>query len=190
MKFTPETRASYAKSWASMKVTPSRIPQLVKIVESFIAHQDKYKAVEKEIKVPWWFIAPIHKRESDCDFATYLGNGDPLNRVTRHVPKGRGLFPDWSAGAIDALKLEGLDKWTDWSIEGALYQIEAYNGWGYLGKCNSPYVWSWSNLYASGKYVADGEFSASAVDQQPGCAPMIWQMIQMQLIPELSGQHK
>jgi lysozyme family protein len=38
--------------------------------------------------VPWFVVAALHERESGADFATYLGNGEPLNRVTQLVPKG------------------------------------------------------------------------------------------------------
>ena len=165
-----------------MKVNPSRIPALTALANKFAANKAIYEEIEKATNVPWEFVAIANERESGGDLTTYLGNGDPLNRVTTHVPAGRGPFASWADGAIDALKYQGLDKWTDWSIEGILYQFECYNGLGYLGKTNSPYVWSWSNLYSSGKYISDGHYSSSAVDQQPGCAPMLWQMIQMGLI--------
>ena len=183
MQLTPALRTSYANSWAAMKVKPNLIPQLKAIADNFAANRARYDAVQQATETPWWWAAIAHKRESDCDFSTYLGNGDPLNRVTRDVPSGRGPFPTWQAGAIDALHYDGIDKWTDWSIEGALYKFEAWNGWGYRGKTNSPYLWAWTNQYESGKYIADGNYSASAIDHQPGCAAMLWQMIQMGLIP-------
>ena len=37
----------------------------------------------------------------------------------------------------------------------------------------SPYLWSFSNHYARGKYVADGHFSATAVSQQCGAALLL-----------------
>jgi peptidoglycan hydrolase-like protein with peptidoglycan-binding domain len=52
--------------------------------------------------------------------------------------------------------------------------MEAYNGWGYFYRgANSAYVWSWTSQYSSGKFVSDGKWSATAVDQQPGCAAML-----------------
>lgn len=182
---TPSVRASYAFSWANMKVTPSRVASLKALATKFAKNRAQYAEVETLTGVPWWWIAIVHERESSCDFSTYLGNGDPLDRVSTHEPAGRGPFPTWSAGAVDAIRLQGLDKWKDWSIEAALFQFEAYNGWGYLGKTNSPYVWSWSNLYSRGKYVADGVFSPTTIDPQPGCASMLFQMILAGLIPQL-----
>src|SRR5205085_2693578 len=57
-----------------------------------------------------------------------------------------------------------------WTIELALYWAERYNGQGYFGKGNSPYLWSWTTLYSAGKYVADGQYSPSFVDPQAGVA--------------------
>jgi hypothetical protein len=67
----------------------------------------------------------------------------------------------------------GLDKVPAWTLERILYEIEKYNGWGYLGKCNSPYLWSWTNQYSGGKYVADHVFSRTAFDVQAGCVAIL-----------------
>lgn len=179
MQFTSAIAASYAASWSAMKVVPSRLPQLESIANKIIANRAPYEEVQAELGIPWWWIAIINERESSGNLSTYLGNGEPLNRVTQLVPRGRGPFSSWKEGAVDALKLQGLDKWKDWSIEGSLYQAEAYNGWGYLGKTNSPYIWSWTDRYTQGKYVADGRYSASTVDPQPGFAAILWQLVQM-----------
>ncbi len=51
---------------------------------------------------------------------------------------------------------------------------EHYNGLGYRNKgLASPYVWSGTTTYKGGKYVADGQFSASAFDKQLGVAVML-----------------
>lgn len=71
---------------------------------------------------------------------------------------------------------EGLPDWDDWSIPGMLYTLEGYNGWGYRRyhpEVKSPYLWSGSNHYASGKYVADGTWSRSAVSAQCGTATLL-----------------
>jgi lysozyme family protein len=47
--------------------------------------------------------------------------------------------------------------------------LETYNGFGYRFQgLVSPYLWSFSNLYAKGKYVADNKFDPEAVSQQCG----------------------
>lgn len=55
-----------------------------------------------------------------------------------------------------------------------LYLLEAYNGFGYRSQfVPTPYLWSFSNLYSAGKFVADGKFDATAVSKQCGAAVMM-----------------
>ena len=132
--------------------------------------------------MPWFVIAALHNRESDADFDTYLGNGEPLDRVTRLVPVGRGPFSSWEAGAIDALRYDGLDEVKEWTPARACYEIETFNGFGYRNhhpQVKSPYLWSFSNHYAKGKYVADGRFSADAVDAQCGAIPVLKRIMEL-----------
>src|SRR5262245_42001636 len=67
------------------------------IGRKLIRNKAQYQAVEARTGVPWFVIAALHNRESDADFSTYLGNGEPLNRKTTLVPKGRGPFENWQA---------------------------------------------------------------------------------------------
>jgi hypothetical protein len=119
-------------------------------------------------------------RESSCNFAGVLHNGEHIigtGRKTTLVPKGRGPFSSWSEAAIDAIKLHGLHKIADWPIERLLYEAERFNGWGYLRRGPSPYVWAGTNWYKAGKYIADGVYSATHVDSQLGVA-IIWKQLQ------------
>jgi len=77
----------------------------------------------------------------------------------------------------------------DWSIGESLAQLEKYNGLGYarMGR-PSPYVWSKTNQYVRGKYVADGVYSSTAVDTQEGCAALLARM--MVLDPSINEQYK
>jgi hypothetical protein len=118
--------------------------------------------------------------EANMSFSTHLHNGDPLTDRTKHVPEGRpkaGKPPfTWEESARDALMLEGLARWKEWTIPGTLYKLEAYNGWGYRDHhpgVLSPYLWSFSNHYARGKYVGDGQWSATAVSRQCGAAVLL-----------------
>ena len=55
-----------------------------------------------------------------------------------------------------------------------LYRLEAYNGFGYRSSGRAtPYLWSFSNLYSTGKFVADGHFEPKAHSQQCGAAVML-----------------
>jgi len=69
-----------------------------------------------------------------------------------------------------------FDEWDDWSVIGALYKWERYNGFGYRKyhpEVLSPYLWSYTNHYTKGKYVKDGKFDTEAVPRQCGAAAML-----------------
>jgi lysozyme family protein/peptidoglycan hydrolase-like protein with peptidoglycan-binding domain len=145
-----------------------------------LGFKSRYQKVGQATGVPWFVIAAIHNRESDADFNTYLGNGEPLSRPTRLVPVGRGPFSSWEDGAIDALQFDKLDQVAAWSPERGCYELERYNGFGYRTKqppVNSPYLWSFTNNYQSGKFVADGRFDPNFVDPQCGAVPIVKQIM-------------
>lgn len=164
----------YARQWDAMKINSARSAEFTRIAQFAIDHRTRYQAIETASGVPWAMIAILHRRESDADFRTYLGNGERLDRVTQLVPKGRGPFPSFEAGAIDALHIDGLDAVKDWRIEKILYYCEMFNGFGYAARgLPSPYVWGGTNVQKPGKYVADGKWNGRAIDPQPGCAPIL-----------------
>jgi lysozyme family protein len=151
-------------------------PATVKAVaKRLYAARERYLNIERATGVPWWMVAVIHERESSQNWSRSLAQGDRWDRVSVHVPKGRGPFPSWEAAAIDALAtLKKLHKIIDWRIEKVLYQLERYNGWGYHFRgLPSPYLWGATTQQTRGKFVADGKFSATAWDQQLGCVAMI-----------------
>lgn len=164
----------YAKQWDRMTIKPSRVNDVDRVAHEILANKERYVAVQDKTGVPWSLIAGLHYRESDLDFSTYLGNGEPLNRKTRLVPRGRGPFSSWEEGAIDALKYDGLSSVFDFRIEKQLYLAERFNGWGYQKRgLPSPYLWGGTNIQRAGKYVSDGHWSGSTWDRQLGVAP-IW----------------
>lgn len=130
----------------------------------------EYQAVEAETKVPAIWLMAVNERESGGKLDTYLGNGQPLDRVTTEEPEGRGPFLNWHAGAIDALKYDKIDQVTTWNWARACFQWELWNGFGYryFHKEHSPYLWAGTSIQESGKYVADGEFDRDVMDQQLG----------------------
>jgi hypothetical protein len=93
-----------------------------------------------------------------------------------HVPAGRGPFISWEAAAIDALVncAPYAARNADWSIGPSLTKLEEYNGLGYAARgLPSPYLWSGTDQYKSGKYVRDGVYDPNAVDSQLGCAGLL-----------------
>ncbi|UVO54029.1 hypothetical protein [Sphingomonas sp. SUN039] len=166
----------YAALFASAALRPERGDLARWHVTALRQFRRRYEAVTRATDVPWYFIGLIHGLEASYNFRAHLHNGDaPLSQRTRQVPAGRPkawTAPyDWEASAVDALKLMGFAGATDWSLERTLYRLEAYNGFGYrrLG-VPTPYLWSFSNHYEAGKFVADGSFNARARSQQCGAA--------------------
>jgi lysozyme family protein len=161
-------------------ILPARQARVEVVARHLLTFKDQYAHVSVGTGIPIIVIAAIHERESDADFSTYLGNGDPLNRPSVHVPRGRGPFRDWASGAIDALTLDRLNQVNDWSWERAIYEWLLYNGFGPLshGK-QSGYDWAGTNIYDGGKYVSDGVWDPTAWDSQLGCYPVAWQMVQL-----------
>ena len=160
--------------WKKAKLT--RAPEFVPVAKRLVAAKSRYQAVSAKTGVPWFVIAVIHQRESSQNFSRSLAQGDPWNAVSTHVPKGRGPFSSWEAAAVDALAVcpPYASKWKDWSAGGTMTLLEQYNGLGYANKgIPSPYVWSGTDQYVAGKYIADGVFSATTVDKQLGCAGLI-----------------
>lgn len=169
-------KAANERRWKAAKVTRNH----ESIARSLVAAKRRYQAVEVRTGVPWSAIAVIHERESSQNWGRSLAQGDPWDRVSTHVPAGRGPFVSWEAAAIDALVncAPHAARNTDWSIGGTLAKLEEYNGLGYAARGRpSPYVWAGTNQYQSGKYVRDGVYDPNAVDSQPGCAGLLMAMM-------------
>jgi lysozyme family protein len=163
-----------AYRWLNAKLT--RGPQFTPVSHRLVSNKARYVAVQNVTRVPWYFIAVAHERECGADFTKSLAQGDPIDRPSVHVPAGRGPFKTWEDAAIDALVFcpPYASKNTDWSVGGLLTMLERYNGLGYANKGRpSPYVWSGTDQYVSGKYVADGVYDPNAVDKQLGCAGLL-----------------
>jgi lysozyme family protein len=160
--------------------------------KSLVAAKQRYQAVEKRTGVPWFVIAVIHEREASQNWHTQLGQGDPLDRVSIHVPKGRGPFKTWEDGAYDALVNTSprAAKWKNWTAGGTLALLEQYNGLGYAKReLPSPYCWAATDQYRRGKYVRDGVFDPAAVDGQMGCAALLKNMMELDPSIKFSGVH-
>jgi lysozyme family protein len=143
-----------------------------------------YEAVFEETCVPWYFVAITHGMEAGFDLKSHLHNGDPLKRQTVQVPAGRPkpwLPPsDWVSSAVDAMRYDKLDEKADWDLAKMLYRWEGYNGWRsrVLKGIHTPYLWSFSNHYTKGKYVADNVWDPNAVSNQCGAAVMLKALVE------------
>ena len=172
--------AEYHDQWQRMVVAPDRVATVDTLARKLLANKARYKAAVMGTTVPWWFIAPIHERESSCNFSANIHNGQPLGQVTTLEPKGRGPFSSFEASVADWIRLKALDKIANWPVERVAYQDELNNGMGYRNKgVPSAYLWSFSNIYTGGKYVADHVWSAVAVDKQCGTMPLLKKIMEL-----------
>ena len=182
-------KAANQARWNAGRVLPEWRRILDTVSHRLVNAKARYQTVADETGVPWPVVAVIHQRESSQSWLASLAQGDPFDKVSIHVPAGRGPFPSWEAAAEDALMncAPHLARWEDWSIAGTLTAIEQYNGLGYaaLGR-PSPYVWSGTDQYLSGKYIADGHYDPHAVDHQTGCAALLNRMTLLD--PTISGE--
>lgn len=170
-----QMRAGYRNLWQRCALDPSTEQNTLRIARLLIAPaaMEHYNAAAAATGVPAGLIAAINYRESSGTFDAYLGNGDPLSKVTTHEPAGRGPFTTWEEGAADALKDRERPRDGQWSIEFALYFAEDFNGRGYQAHNeNSPYVWSQTNLEQQGMFTTDHGYDPAVIDRRPGIAAL------------------
>lgn len=184
-------REEYEKLFAAAVAHQNRLPLVDAIAKRIAANKDRYKLVAEAAnhEMPWWFVGCLHQMECGGDFGKHIHNGDLLKAKTVRVPAGRpsGNPPwSWEESAHDALvTVMHYNETSDWTLGRILYTFEGYNGYGYRQyhpTVLSPYLWSFTNQYVQGKYVADGKWSDNAVSQQCGIAAILKRMFQLKLI--------
>jgi Uncharacterized conserved protein len=180
---TPKLKKEYEDLFSSCVINPARQKDVEKIRDKIVANKSRYEAVEESTSVTWFVVAVIHSLEGSLNFKTHLHNGDPLTAKTVHVPKGRpaGTPPfSWEESAIDALNFDGLAGVKKWTLSTILFRLEGFNGFGYRMRhpeVLTPYLWSFTNHYQKGKFVADGKFDPNAVSKQCGAAAILKLMV-------------
>ena len=172
----------YESLLAHMVVTrPDAVDVEARRLLGFLPH---YADVQRRTGVPAIWLATVFEREASSDFRLYFGNGDPLDRPTRDVPRGRGPFTGsnaWEDGAIDALHFDHIDQVPMWSWAMLCYEGELWNGFGPRAHgIHTGYLWAGASAYSEGKYVEDGVWSATTVDHQLGIVPVARRMVELQ----------
>lgn len=175
--FTESLAKEYRETFDRAVVRPGRLDEVRRVAARIAAApaMARYAAVSAATGVPAEVVGILHSLECGLDFTRHLHNGDPLSARTVRVPAGRpvsGQPPfSWEASAADALRLKKLHQWTDWSVPGIAYVLERYNGFGYRlyhPGTPSPYLWSFTTAYVSGKYASDGNWSDALASRQCG----------------------
>lgn len=165
----------YALCWAACRINPDRISDVNAATNEMLKGRSRYQAVSARANgVPWQLIGIMHGLECGYSFFKHLHNGDSLEAPTHRVPAGRppgwNGTGSWEDSAVDAVqfKFRGI---TNWTLPQMLYALESFNGFGYRPRgVRSPYLWSFSNLYTKGRYIADHVFDPESVSKQVGSA--------------------
>lgn len=212
---TDSLKVKNAERWSSMHVKASLLPHFHATATKLLAPENKsrYQGVTDRLSeftklgkgivaTPWWFIAIVSEREygGPPNWGKQLGQGDPLDQKSKHEPTGMGPYlihpgdstpghDAWTRCCVDVLinSAPFAAKWSDWSAGGVMTLFEEYNGLGYAMRgIPSPYVWSGTDQYNAGKFVADHVFDPRRVDVQEGCAPIL--AVMMSLDPSIEFQ--
>jgi len=178
--------AEYKSLWETAVIRPEKAQAVKAVVQKLRSLKPAYDEVAAATNVQWYIVGLIHSLESTFNMEAHLHNGDPLSGHTVQVPRGRPKNGSprfsWTASAIDALTMHGMQNIgkDGWSIERILFELERYNGFGYRRNhptVKSPYLWSCTNHYTSGKYIGDGKFSMTAVSAQVGAMAVLKQLV-------------
>jgi lysozyme family protein len=155
-EFTEDLRREYRRMFRSLAVRPERRAIVQQVVDSLVAHRRRYERAGAPVGVPWWFVAILHDLEDARSF--------------HRVEPSR----TWAQSATDALTRDGLADVGGWSITRALYRFERRDGFGYRRRAvASPYLWSFSQHYERGAFVADGVFDPELVSRRCGAAVLL-----------------
>lgn len=185
-----QLKDEYRHLWNTREVHTSKRDAVTATANKILAGHKEYVKVEMATGVPWWWVGITHAMESGCNFNTHLHNGDSLKARTRLVPKGRPLKGnppfEWFESAMDALMMKDLHKIKDWHDPARVaFEFERYNGFGYRRfhpEVLSPYLWSYTNHYVRGKYVADGKWDAKHVSKQSGAMAILSALIANKIV--------
>jgi lysozyme family protein len=196
--FKKGTIAWYEQAYKEMVFDKGFETEISRAARRVQAGMFQYRDLQAKYGVPAQFIGCLHNMECLNNFRGYLGNGELIigtGRKSTLVPKGRGPFGTFEAGAADAFKLDGLLGIKDWSLGLELLLAEKFNGTGYLkyhAQENSPYIWACTSINdGKGKYVRDGVYDPNApTNGQVGVAAIYKQLeIWGEFKPVFSSDH-
>jgi len=172
-------------------------------------HRDEWAEVAGKTGVPrLWGLASF-ERESGSDYSRSPAQGDRWDRVSVNVPRGLGPYRCWGDACVAAYRIDRLDEVAGsagvppasaaitgeaaasenaggtpalpgWTWPRACYEGELFNGFGPRAHGrHTGYLWSWTNIYTGGKYVADGKWDPDTQDQQCGMVPMMAALLRL-----------
>ena len=178
----------YAHLLSTAKITR---PQIVSAgVDEIERVLESYEATAAVTKIPAAWIGPTDCREDDCNPNRGIGQGDPWNRISVHVPRGEGPFASKAIADQFYLhydKIDVLRGSAAWTLPYSCWSWESWNGFGPRAHGRlSGYLWACMDVYDTaafgghglgGKYVADGVWDPNEVDPQPGAVVLYLELV-------------
>jgi lysozyme family protein len=179
----------YDRLLSSVRVTrPQVVSRGVDEIERVLA---SYEQTAADNGVPAGWIGPTDCRESDCNPRCGIGQGDPWNEKSVHVPRGEGPFASKAEADKFYLHYDHVDVLptgvTVWSLALGCWKWEGWNGWGPRNHGRlSGYLWACTDAYdtpaygghgVAGKYVADGVWDPNKLDPQPGAVALYFEFV-------------
>jgi len=176
----------YTALLAAMRLDPAREHELAAraavVLELSERHRDEWAEVAGKTGVPRLWGMASFERESGSDYSRSPAQGDRWDRVSVNVPRGLGPYACWGDACAAAYAIDKLDEVSaaNWTWPRAAYEGELYNGFGPRAHGrHTGYLWSWTNIYTGGKYVADGKWDPDHVDEQCGMVPMMAALLRL-----------
>ncbi len=159
-----------------INLSPEQEYSVSKFLENWEKNSSRYETIETATGIPAELVAAIHWREGSGDFNRCLQDGTKVGSPIQSPVDNGKVFNSFEESAISVFS----DPYFSSSsiIEGDydtyLNFAEKYNGFGYKNNgLVSPYVYAGTDQYTSGKFVADGSYDPTCVDQQPGVAVLL-----------------
>ena len=189
----------YVRLLSTVKITrPQVVSRGVDEIERVL---ESYEQTSAQNAIPAAWIGPTDCRESDCNPRCGIGQGDPYNAVSVHVPRGEGPFASKAAADKFYLHYDHIDVLAPgvpaWSLPYAVYAWEEWNGWGPRNHGRlSGYPWSCTDAYDTpaygghglgGKYVEDGVWDPNKLDPQPGAVALYLELVRRHPSLAISG---
>lgn len=177
MQLTNDLRNKYINLFKTIEINPVKEVEIENAVNKMLNNKSYYEMT----RIPWYYIGCIHILEGNGNLKNSLYNGQPWNQKSTIVPVGVGPFNSWE-DHLNFTVNTYMKNFTDFSFSSVLYNLESHNGFGYAmyhPEINTPYLWSYSNHYVSGKYGSDGKYDPTLVSRQPGCAVLIKKLVDM-----------
>ena len=152
---------------------PSYSYEIQRFLDAFEQNREIYVTISERTNVPIEIIAIIHYRENTTDYL----NGNfkiDITNGTDHPDYTDNQFIEQAENVFNRKYFQRfLNKYSLYpgtnDVIGMLCYMEVYNGLGYYESgILSPYIYSGTPLYESGKYTEDHVYEQDTEDQQMG----------------------